>query len=135
MSYKILAIMSLGLSFLTACTSQPIPSAQWTCRNVATEISCQGGECSLALEGEFTPMELTLDSDGAMSLCAYSGCWAGEAQKIATAGNYFTAIGLNLPWSGTTGGPADLSATINMKTMVATVLTDNYAHPMTCVPL
>lgn len=135
MTYKFLAIMSLSLSFLAACTSQPVPSAQWTCRNVATEISCLDGECTLALEGGFTPMELTLASDGEMSLCAYSGCWAGKGTEIITAGNYFTAIGLNLPWSGTTDGSADMSATINMKTMIATVLTAGYAHPMTCAAL
>jgi hypothetical protein len=77
-------------------------------------------------------MELTFDTNKGLSLCAYSGCWSGQAETISTAGHYFTVTGLNLPWSDTGGAPADISATLNMNTAIATLLTDEYAHPMTC---
>lgn len=77
-------------------------------------------------------MELTFDTDGGMSLCAYSGCWNGKAEEVSTAGNYFGVIGQGFPWSGTDGAPTDMSITINRKTMIATLLTDDYAHPMIC---
>lgn len=118
-------------SLLTACTSPATPAMEWSCQNNDVEISCDQDGCDIATD-EFTPMDLTLDSDGKISLCAYSGCWTGEAAEISTAENYFTVIGTALPWSGTEAGTADISATLNMKTMVATVLTDEFAHPMTC---
>ncbi len=126
-------LISLSLvTILAGCTSPPTPPMQWSCRNTAVEISCQGDTCDVTQVGEFTPMELTLDADGGLSLCAYSGCWSGKAENISTAGNYFSVIGIGLPWSGTSGASADISATLNMKTMFATLLTDDYAHPMTC---
>ena len=132
MTYKSSIFLVFTLGLLAGCTSPPTPAMEWSCRNITAEISCQEGICNVALDGDFTPMELTLDADGGLSLCAYSGCWSGKAEKVSTAGNYFSVIGLGLPWSGTDGAPADISATLNMKTMVATVLTDDYAHPMTC---
>jgi len=120
------------VTLLAGCTSPPAPPMEWSCRNTVVEIFCQDGLCDVAMPGNFTPMELTLDEDGGISLCAYSGCWSGKAEKVSTAGNYFSVIGLGLPWSGTGGTPTDMSATLNMKTMVATLLTDDYAHPMTC---
>jgi hypothetical protein len=82
--------------------------------------------------GEFTPMELTFDTDSRLSLCAYSGCWSGQADAISTTGHYVTVIGLNLPWSGADGVPTNISATLDMTTAIGTLLTDEYAHPMTC---
>lgn len=120
------------LAALASCTSPPTPGMEWSCRNIDVEISCDGEGCDVATGDDFTPMDLTLDADGGMSLCAYSGCWSGKAIKTSTAGNYFTFIGVDLPWSGTNPDSADISATLNMKTMVATVLASDYAHPMTC---
>jgi len=126
-------LVALSCSLISAgCTSPPAPPMEWSCRNTNAEIACHEGTCSVALVGEFTPMELTLDEDGGVSLCAYSGCWSGKAENISTAGDYFSVIAIGLPWSGTDGPAADISATLNMKTMIATVLTDDYAHPMTC---
>jgi len=130
--YKFTILTVSIFAVLTGCTSPPSPPMEWSCRNTVAEISCQDGACDVAMPGDFTPMELTLDEDGGMSLCAYSGCWSGKAEKISTTGNYFYAVGLGLIWSGTKGAPEDISATLNMKTMVATVLTDSYAHPMVC---
>jgi len=132
MTYKPSIFLVSILAVLTGCTSPPTPSMEWSCRNIAAEISCQEDSCDVALAGDFTPMELTLDADGGLSLCAYSGCWSGKAEKVSTAGNYFSVIGIGLPWSGTDGPPADISVMLNMETMVATLLTHDYAHPMIC---
>ena len=132
MTSKYFVAACCGIGLLTSCAPSSTPPTQWSCRNTAVEISCQGTDCTVAPPGEFTPMELTFDSNGKMSLCAYSGCWSGQADKVSTGGNMFTVIGLNLPWSGTDGAPAEISATINMKSALAFVLTDDYAHPMSC---
>lgn len=119
-------------AFLVGCASQPINAMEWSCRNMSVEISCQGQNCTVALPGDYTPMELTFDSSGGLSLCAYSGCWSGKAADISSAGNYFSITALGLPWSGKDGASADISATINTQTGIATLLTPDFAHPMSC---
>jgi len=124
------------LALLAGCTSKPTPAGNWTCRNESTEISCDGKTCTVSLPGDFTPMSLRVDTQGNLSLCAYSGCWEGKASKTTIADDYFTASGTGLKRSGTTGGATDstgrLSVTIDMNTGTAILLAENYAHPMTC---
>lgn len=129
---KTFALSMLISTSLIGCTSQPTPAMEWSCRNTFVEIACQGQDCTVALPDDYTPMELTFDSSGGISLCAYSGCWSGKAEKISTTGNYFSVIALALPWSGTDGAPSDISATINMETVMATIITSDFSHPMSC---
>lgn len=117
---------------LIGCTSQPLPAMEWSCQNSFAEIACQGQDCTVVLPSDYTPMELTFDSSGGISLCAYSGCWQGKAEEISATGNYFSVIAIGLAWSGTGGAPSDISATINMETAVATMITSDFAHPMQC---
>jgi hypothetical protein len=54
-------------------------SAQdFSCRNRASEIRCEDGECHAETES-FTPMELTR-AGAVITLCAYSGCWEGRVK-------------------------------------------------------
>lgn len=131
-TYKKYIVSLCIVASLAGCTSRPLPALEWSCRNNDAEISCHEGNCVVTAPSEFTPMELTFSTDGKLSLCAYSGCWSGKTDKMLTAGNYFSVIGLALPWSGTAVSPADISVTINMKTNTATIQTSDYAQPMTC---
>ena len=131
-SHKSIVFTASMLALLTGCTSQPTPAGSWTCRNENTEISCVGKICTVSLPGDFTPMSLSADTQGNLSLCAYSGCWEGKASKTTIADDYFFASGAGLIWSGTTGGVGRMSVTIDMNTGTATLLAENYAHPMIC---
>jgi len=131
-THKFIVLAVPMLALLTGCTSQPTPAGSWTCRNTAAEISCQNDTCDVALPGDFTPMSLSADTQGNLSLCAYSGCWEGKASKTAIVDDYFTASSEGLIWSGTTGGTGRMSVTIDMKTGITTLLAENYAHPMIC---
>lgn len=126
------AFFILIFTSLIGCTSQPTPAMEWSCRNTFVEIACQAQDCTVTLPSDYTQMDLNFDSSGEISLCAYSGCWSGKAEKISTAGNYFSVTALGLPWSGTEGAASDISATINMETAMATILTSDFAHPMLC---
>lgn len=105
---------------------------EWSCRNNNAEISCNGTACEVTLPDGFTPMELTMGSGGTVSLCAYSGCWSGQAAGTLRVGSYLTLVGLQLGWSGVSGSPGDVVATIDTRANVATVLANGFAHPMTC---
>ena len=137
--YKFLGLLCLVAAMsdchaaLSSATT-PIPSSKetWSCRNLDVEITCKAENCDVVSAGNFTPMELTLDRSGELSLCAYSGCWSGAAETYITVGDYVSAIGLNLPWSGIEGKSINFSASINQKTKTAVILTDDYAHPMSC---
>lgn len=48
----------------------------FSCRNEANEIRCEGGECRVETES-FTPVQLSRTGRG-VTLCAYSGCWEGQ---------------------------------------------------------
>ncbi len=105
---------------------------EWSCRNNNAEITCAKDACEVILPDAFTPAELTVNTDGAISLCAYSGCWAGPATSMLKTGRYLSAIGLELPWSAKAGTNTDIAVSIDTATRIATVLTGSYAHPMTC---
>jgi len=53
----------------------------WTCRN-DIEVQCGPKACSVSKGGEFTPMNVSFDSNGTFSVCAYSGCWEGKGKAV-----------------------------------------------------
>lgn len=110
----------------------PAQADEWSCRNNNAEISCSETACEVTMPDGFTPMDLTLNTSGAVSLCAYSGCWTGQATSTLNVGHYLSSVALQLAWSGVSGSPGDVVATIDTRKKVATVLADGFAHPMTC---
>lgn len=122
----------MACSVATMVFSATAQAEEWTCRNEEAEISCDARACDVTTAGGFTPMELTVNSSGAVSLCAYSGCWTGQAAGMLRVGKYLTAVGLQLDWSGVTGEPGDVVASIDTQGNIATVLAGSFAHPMTC---
>ena len=117
---------------LAVCATAPAMADDWSCRNESAEITCDAEKCTIAPPGEFTPAELTVGHQGALSYCAYSGCWSGSAASTLRSGRFLTVTGFQLEWSGTSGSPVDLAATIDTKLGRASVLTGDYAQPMTC---
>lgn len=122
----------IACSVVTMAMSAAARAEEWVCSNKSAEISCDALACDVTMPDGFTPMELTVNSGGAVSLCAYSGCWSGQAAGMLRVGHYLTAIGLRLDWSGLSGSPGDLVASIDTKANIATVLSGSFAHPMTC---
>lgn len=131
MKRKSVAAISV-LSAAMALLVTPAFAQNWTCRNNDAEIVCASDTCTVTPKGDFTPMSLSVGTDGTLSLCAYSGCWSGTATNTFRTPHYFITIGLNLPWSSPGGATNSVSATINTKTGIGFVLAGNYAHPMTC---
>lgn len=55
------------------------PIEAWNCRN-QVEVWCTADGCAARPPDEFTPMDVTLSTNGDVSICAYSGCWNGSAR-------------------------------------------------------
>ena len=67
---------------LTFWATVPQPES-WQRRN-DLEIRCDAENCTAEEEGNFTPMSVTVDDAGLMSVCAYSGCWEGKGTVVKT---------------------------------------------------
>lgn len=70
--------------------------AQWSCTNPDIEVMCSEKKCES--HTDFTPMSVTFEERGALSICAYSGCWEGRGE-IRTFHEYRIIRGNNLPFS------------------------------------
>ncbi len=104
----------------------------WSCRNNDLEISCNHGKCEVA--EAHTAMDVHLSRDE-ISVCAYSGCWAGKPSAIVQTGAFLTFAGTSLPFSTNPEDLADVSVTIATKSHVATILVaGGYATPAVCEP-
>ena len=112
-------------------TVQPAAAQTWNCRNTAVEISCIDGTCKIA--GNHTPMDVSLTMSGQMKVCAYSGCWQGKANTVLASGHYLTFTGDDLKWShGSKTSGAQGAVTIDTSNKTATIMIENFAHPMSC---
>ncbi|HXI86180.1 MAG TPA: hypothetical protein VNH64_01875 [Parvularculaceae bacterium] len=59
----------------TVASAHPV----WRCRN-QIEVWCTADGCAATKSDEFTPMDITADPNGGLSICAYSGCWESQVK-------------------------------------------------------
>lgn len=123
-----------SLLILTSITAQ---AEVWSCRNHDLEIQCGEGKCeSVSANGDsgFTPMDITVADSGAVSVCAYTGCWEGEGKVLRT-DDFLVVAGHELPFS-TAAESRDMRSNV----LVAVDLHDGFgvikaggfAHPVRC---
>lgn len=114
--------------------AQP-PTATWDCRN-DVEVHCAEGACTVAAADDFTPMDVRVDDSGAMSVCAYTGCWEGTGEVLRSEG-FLVWVGHDLEFS-TSPGPessADILVALDLADDVATLKAGQIAHPLLCHPV
>ena len=120
----------------SAATALPAtaPTARWACRN-DLEISCKAGKCEA---GEsFTPMDVRVDDAGAMSVCAYSGCWEGTG-TVVTSEHFVVLTGHDLTFStapDSEDSKEDIVIAIDRDDNVAILKAGAFAHPLLCKKL
>jgi hypothetical protein len=105
-----------------------LPS-EWNCRNEDTEIRCDSGKCEVIQE--FTPLSINMDTEGAMTICAYSGCWKG-AGKVFQDSDHVILSGHKLKWSGTNPGSADFIVAIDSRDNIGFLKGEGFAIPIVC---
>lgn len=105
---------------------------EWHCKN-DIEVSCLDGSCKVIDDDGFTPMSINVTGTGAVSVCAYSGCWEGAAERVPTDG-YFIVVGHRLPFS-TNPDPRmaqDIILAIDKTDNVGLLKVDTFAQPLIC---
>lgn len=124
--------IALPLVLLGCATNPASRSETWKCRN-DLEVRCADGACEAESEGGFTPMDVHVDDSGAMSICAYSGCWAGSGE-VLRGERFLVWIGHGLRFS-TSREPesgADILVAIDREDGVGTLKAGEFAHPLLC---
>lgn len=112
--------------------SEGAPSETWQCSN-DVEVRCADGKCEAAAEGEFTPMSVTVSDSGAMSVCAYTGCWEGTGEVVRS-GAFVVLIGQDLAFSTSQDAAEDIVIVLDVEDGVATLKAGAFAHPLLCRP-
>jgi hypothetical protein len=108
-----------------------VPAESWNCRN-QIEVWCAADGCAATPPDESTPMDIWASADGAISVCAYSGCWEGKAEASAAAGRLLW-IGDNLPFvSAIDGAKGDVTLLILAGDGVGFVRAGGLATPVLC---
>lgn len=122
-----------GALIVTLLLAAPVATGEgWECRNESVEITCDAEAC--AVTETHTPMHVHIDA-GRMSVCAYTGCWEGDASITASAGQFLWITGDALPFSTMPDSTANMALQLDRETQVATlIVSGGFAHPMRCSP-
>ena len=103
----------------------------WQCRNNELEIECVNGKCKSS--ENFTPMNMQLSRSKIITICAYSGCWQGNA-KILKVNNFITIIAHNMkPQNPSSASDSrSISMVIDVEDEVAIMKFSSFAQAMSC---
>lgn len=117
-----LALLGTGLAAADA--------AAWSCRNEDLEITCDRDGCRAT--DSFTPMEVHVSDQGVMEICAYSGCWRGQANQRVSSNRWILLAAERMEWMGSGGGTGAFGLLLDRETGVAVLNGEGFAQPMLC---
>jgi hypothetical protein len=84
------SMLEIALAALLGASREGLPPDAWRCRN-QVEVWFAADGCAATNPDEFTPMDISAKADGALSVCAYSGCWTGKATVARASGRWLWA--------------------------------------------
>lgn len=124
MYFRIL-LAGLGLSLSCFCFAE-----QWRCKN-DVEVQCSQLACSV--NSDFTAMDITIDADGQIVACAYTGCWEGVA-KVINNHSVMTMTVEQARWktTGETTQSDDLVLVLDQSDQIGFVKVAGLAQPLRC---
>lgn len=124
-------MIEFALALLLGANREGLPPDAWRCRN-QVEVWCAADGCAAANPEEFTPMDISADASGALSVCAYTGCWAGKA-TVARAGGRWLWAGDAFDFSTSQQGEkTDVTLMIVARDGVGFVRAGGLATPVLC---
>ncbi len=126
-----MSLLALVASLYTSPVE--IPKDVWRCRN-QIEVWCSADGCAAAADPDaFTPMDIWARTSGAVSVCAYTGCWEGDGKVVRSHGRILWTAS-NVQFVSGNGGPAgaELTLLINESDGVGFVRVSGFANPLLC---
>ncbi len=124
-------MIEFAAALLLGASKSEIPPESWNCRN-QIEVWCAADGCAATPPDESTPMDIWASTDGAISACAYSGCWEGNAAASASAGRLLWT-GDGLPFvSAIDGAKGDVTLLILAWDGVGFIRAGGIATPVLC---
>lgn len=104
----------------------------WECANTF-ESQCSNAACSVDTEkGSFTPMDVSFNKDGGISICLYSGCWSGHGLVLSQS-PFVVLIANDLQWSlAETRRAGSALIALNISDKTASVQVDGFVQPLLC---
>lgn len=122
---EILVLAMLG------ATREGLPPDAWRCRN-QVEVWCTADGCAAAQPEEFTPMDISANSGGDLSVCAYTGCWSGKAAVARAEGRWLWAGDAFAFSTLPDGERTDVTLMIVARDGVGFVRAGGFATPVLC---
>lgn len=111
--------------------SPMVQGAEWSCSNPDIEVRCTEGRCSGSSGDQFTPLSVSFDEQGHLSVCAYSGCWEG-AGAVQYVDHWLMINAEQLPFYPLGDSYGDISLLFDPEERLAFVRTDLFAQPLYC---
>ncbi len=122
--------MKLKLILVIAVLCSGAYAESWQCKN-DFEVRCADGKCETETASGFTPMSVTFDDSGMMSVCAYSGCWEGTG-KVFRSEDFLTLAGHNLKFSTSPENTENIAISLDLKDRIAVLKAGAFAQPLIC---
>lgn len=124
-------MIELAAALMLGASKAEVPPESWNCRN-QIEVWCAADGCAATPPDEFTPMDIWATQTGALSVCAYSGCWEGKATASAAGGRLLWS-GDALPFqSSVEGAVGDVTLLILAADGVGFIRAGGIATPLLC---
>jgi len=122
--------MKFRLVLVLALLCSTANAESWQCKN-DFEARCADGKCEAVTESGFTPMSVSFDDSGMMSVCAYSGCWEGTG-KVFKSGDFLMLAGHNLKFSTSPENTENIAISLDLKDNIGVLKAGAFAHPLIC---
>lgn len=130
--FRVILIAAIT-SILSSCETtlkQAEGVKTYQCRNTV-EVQCDANGCNAS--DALTPMDVNFDDSGNLSICAYSGCWKGQADVIVT-DNFLILSSQNLEFS-TSNDSQNATLSLELSDGIATIKIATFALPLMCEKL
>ena len=117
-------ISATSVAMIVASCAQ----AGWQCQN-PIEVACGLRDC--AISEAFTPMSMTVGSDGSLDVCAYSYCASDPNPTTIIANGFLSVSSNNLRREDAAGADTALIS-IDLASGQGTAITHAYLLPILC---
>lgn len=109
----------------------PEPASKWQCSN-QIEVWCAVDSCAARPADGFTPMSIVAEENGAIEVCAYSGCWQAQG-TLADQSSRLLWTASDAPFSTAPDSEGiDLTLLIDRRDGIGFVRAGGIASPLLC---